>query len=68
MDEKISNIDGATRIRNQLTAWPHDLPLDRLGIDFYHQAEHIHKSCRIVYGGRPSLGGTSAAYTQTREL
>ena len=31
-DEKIANVDGATRIRNQLEAKPHELPLDGLGL------------------------------------
>lgn len=49
-DEKIANVDGATRIRNQLEAKPHELPLDGLGLDFYHLAENVHKSRRIVFG------------------
>jgi len=49
-DEKIANVDGATRIRNQLEAEPHELPLDGLGLDFYHLAENVHKSRRIVFG------------------
>ena len=49
-DEKIANIDGATRICNQLTARPRDLPLDGLGPAFYHLAENVRKSRRIVYG------------------
>ena len=32
-DEKIANVDGATRIRNQLEAKPRELPLDGLGLD-----------------------------------
>ena len=49
-DEKIANVDGATRIRNQLEAKPHELPLDGLGLDFYHLAENVHKSRRIIFG------------------
>ena len=49
-DEKIANVDGATRIRNQLEAKPHELPLDGLGLDFFHLAENVHKSRRIVFG------------------
>ena len=51
-DEKIANVDGATRIRNQLEAKPHELPLDGLGLDFYHLAENVHKSRRIVSNSR----------------
>jgi hypothetical protein len=35
-DENIANFDGALRIRNQLVARPDKLPLDGLGLDFYH--------------------------------
>jgi len=49
-DEKIANVDGATRIRHQLEAKPHELPLDGLGLDFYHLAENVHKSRRLVFG------------------
>ena len=55
-DEKIANVDGALRIRNQLTAIPHKLPLDGLGLDFYHLAENVHKSRRVVYGGDSKVG------------
>jgi hypothetical protein len=49
-DEKIANVDGALRIRNQLVALPDKLPLDGLGLDFYHLAENVHKSRRLVSG------------------
>jgi hypothetical protein len=55
-DEKIANVDGALHIRNQLTAIPHKLPLDGLGLDFYHLAENVHKSRRVVYGGDSKVG------------
>ena len=55
-DEKIANVDGALRIRNQLTDRPHELPLDGLGLDFYHLAENVHKSRRIVFGDDTETG------------
>ncbi len=59
-DEKIANVDGATRIRNQLEAKPHELPLDGLGLDFYHLAENVPKSRRIVFGDDSDEGRTWA--------
>jgi hypothetical protein len=59
-DEKIANVDGATRIRNQLEAKPRELPLDGLGLDFYHLAENVHKSRRIVFGDDSDAGRTWA--------
>ena len=59
-DEKVANIDGATRIRNQLEAKPHELPLDGLGLDFYHLAENVHKSRRIVFGEDSEKGAAWA--------
>ena len=54
-DEKIANVDGATRIRNQLEAKPHEL-----GLDFYHLAENVYKSWRIVFGDDSNEGRTWA--------
>ena len=59
-DEKIANVDGATRIRNQLEAKPHELQLDGLGLDFYHLAENVHKSRRIVFDDDSDAGRTWA--------
>ena len=55
-DEKIANVDGAVRIRNQLGARPDRLPLDGLGLDFYHLAENVHQSRRVVFGGDSQAG------------
>lgn len=54
--EKIANVDGAVRIRNQLEARPDKLPLDGLGLDFYHLAENVHKSRRLVFGEDSGAG------------
>ena len=47
-DEKVGNVDGSPWIRNQIER--QSLPLDGLGLDFYHLAENVHKARREVYG------------------
>src|SRR6202044_3423781 len=43
-DEKIGNVDGSPWIRNQVQQ--QSLPLDALGLDFYHLSENVHKARR----------------------
>ena len=47
-DEKVGLVDGAPWIRNQIQR--QNLPLDALGLDFYHLSEHVHKARREIYG------------------
>ena len=47
-DEKVGNIDGAAWIRGQVEG--RNIPLDGLGLDFYHLSENVHKARRVVYG------------------
>ena len=47
-DEKIGNVDGSPWIRNQVQQ--QSLPLDALGLDFYHLSENVHKARRDIYG------------------
>ncbi len=47
-DEKVGNVDGAPWIRNQVQK--QSLPLDALGLDFYHLSANVHKARREVYG------------------
>lgn len=47
-DDKVGLVDGSEWIRNQVQR--HSIPLDALGLDFYHLAENIHKARRAVYG------------------
>jgi len=47
-DDKVAVVDGADWIRNQLRR--QSLPLDAIGLDFYHFAENVHKARRAVYG------------------
>jgi len=46
--DKVGIVDGAEWIRNQVKQ--QSLPLDDLGLDFYHLAENVHKARRAVYG------------------
>ena len=47
-DDKVAVVDGAEWIKNQLGQ--QSLPLDAIGLDFYHFAENVHKARRAVYG------------------
>jgi hypothetical protein len=53
-DEKIGLVDGAAWIRNQVNR--QNLPLDVLGLDFYHLSEHVHKARREIYGEEDQAG------------
>jgi len=50
-DDKVALVDGAPWIRNQLEG--QSLPLDDVGLDFYHLADNVHKARRVVYGEAP---------------
>jgi hypothetical protein len=47
-DDKVGVVDGAEWIKNQATR--QSVPLDDLGLDFYHLAENVHKGRRAVFG------------------
>ena len=53
-DEKIGNVDGSPWIRNQIQR--QSLPLDELGLDFYHLGENVHKTRREIYGETDEAG------------
>jgi len=55
-DEKIANVDGATWIPKQLNERPDQLPLDGLGLDFYHLSENVHRCRRVVFGNEDQAG------------
>src|SRR5437762_9439116 len=57
-DEKVGNVDGSPWIRNQVER--QSLPLDALGLDFYHLSENVHKARRVVYGEEATAGTTWA--------
>ena len=52
--QKVGNVDGAPWIRAQVAG--QNLPLDALGLDFYHLAENVHKARRAVYGETDEAG------------
>jgi hypothetical protein len=58
-DEKIGNIDGSPWIRNQIES--QSLPLDALGLDFYHLSDNLQKARRNVYGENDEAGKTWVA-------
>ena len=47
-DDKVGVVDGSEWIKNQIAR--QSLPLDDVGLDFYHLAENIHKARRAVFG------------------
>lgn len=47
-DDKVGVVDGSEWIANQIQR--QSLPLDDVGLDFYHLAENVHKARRAVYG------------------
>ena len=53
-DEKVGNVDGSPWIRNQVER--QCLPLDDLGLDFYHLSENVHKARREIYGDDDEAG------------
>jgi hypothetical protein len=53
-DEKVGNVDGAPWIRNQIAR--QNLPLDAVGLDFYHLCENVHKARREVFGENDDAG------------
>jgi hypothetical protein len=58
-DEKVGNVDGSPWIRNQIEG--QSLPLDALGLDFYHLGENVHKARREIYGEDDAAGEEWAA-------
>jgi hypothetical protein len=61
-DEKIGNIDGSPWIRNQIEG--QNLPLDALGLDFYHLADNVKKARRLVYGEEGESGEAGKAWIE----
>ena len=55
-DERVANVDGASWIRHRLEERPDQLPLDGLGLDFYHLSENVHRCRRRVFGENSADG------------
>jgi len=51
-DDKVALVDGAPWIVNQIES--QSLPLDAVGLDFYHLADNVHKARRVVFGEDPA--------------
>jgi len=51
-DDKVALVDGAPWIVKQISG--QGLPLDAVGLDFYHLADNVHKARRSVYGEDPA--------------
>jgi hypothetical protein len=47
-DDKVGVVDGSEWIKNQIQR--QSLPVDAIGLDFYHLADYVHKTRRAVYG------------------
>jgi hypothetical protein len=47
-DDKVGVVDGSEWIKNQVQR--QSIPLDDLGLDFYHLADNVHKARRAVFG------------------
>jgi hypothetical protein len=47
-DDKVGVVDGSEWIKNQVKR--QSIPLDELGLDFYHLSENVHKARRGVFG------------------
>jgi hypothetical protein len=58
-EEKVANVDGADWIRNQIRR--QSLPLDAIGLDFYHLADNVHKARRAAFGEEDEAGRAWAA-------
>lgn len=60
-NQRVANVDGASWIRDRLEERPDLLPLDGLGLDFYHLSQNVHRCRRIVFGEQPPAGDAWAA-------
>jgi hypothetical protein len=58
--ERIGNVDGALWIRDELQERPKDMPLDGLGLDFYHLGENVARCRRRVFGEKNPQGSAWA--------
>jgi hypothetical protein len=47
-EDKVARVDAAAWIVNQMPG--QSLPLDGIGLDFYHLADNVHKARRAVFG------------------
>jgi hypothetical protein len=65
-DDKVGVVDGSDWIRNQIRQ--QNLPLDDVGLDFYHLAENVHKARRVVYGEEDPKDETAVGNAWVRRV
>ena len=65
-DDKVGVVDGSEWIKNQIKR--QSLPLDDLGLDFYHLAENVHKARRAAYGEEDPKDEEAAGNAWARQL
>jgi hypothetical protein len=65
-DDKVGVVDGSEWIKNQIRR--QSLPLDDVGLDFYHLAENVHKARRVVYGEEDPKDEQAAGNVWAREV
>jgi len=65
-DDKVAVVDGSDWIKNQLGH--QSLPLDAVGLDFYHLSENVHKARRAVYGESAPQEGSNPGNRWASEL
>ena len=65
-DDKVGVVDGSEWIKNQVKR--HSMPLDALGLDFYHLAENAHKARRAVYGEEDPKDESAPGNAWVRQL
>jgi len=57
-DERVGLVDGAVCLRKQMDG----LPLEAVGLDFYHFAEHVHESKRGTFAEAAESGEAGKAW------
>ena len=65
-DDKVGVVDGSEWIKNQIRR--QNLPLDDLGLDFYHLSENMHKARRAVFGEEDPKDQTAPGNVWVSEL
>lgn len=65
-DDKVGVVDGSEWIRNQIKQ--QSIPLDDLGLDFYHLAENVHEARRAVYGEEDAQDKQAPGYVWAAQV
>ncbi len=65
-DDAVGVVDGSEWIKNQIQK--QSLPLDDVGLDFYHLSENVHKARRVVYGEEDPKDEKAVGYVWAGQL